>query len=573
MVIQQLIIPSNEQYSESFFRGGIANEGRLMLKKGETLSTDTYFNSFSYTVYRDFTSASGISAEVKFSGNIRLELCLYDGSERVLAEKTSVSDSPADVSVSLELAGLPDGAFLFFRVYALSDSVIHGGGYNSDTAPQNIECCVVMCTYKREEYALRNAEMLCGYPFSVIKKILIIDNGKTLPVDKFPSDKAEVLPNRNYGGSGGFTRGMLEAHRRGYSHIILMDDDISFYPEVFERMTLLLSLLKPEHQNSWVSAAMLSQREPYIQFAMGCYWHYGAVENRGHALDIRNRDNLLTSVQGTANVNYGAWWCLAMPTSVFDETGYPFPFFIKFDDVEYGIRQNNACDIITVNGIAVTHEDFDSKFSMHLIYYECRNLLVTCAVDTDASTAVILSRLFSTAGKQLFLYRYDALKLVICAFDDFLKGVDFFLNCDEEKLNSEIMNSVPKPQKKSRPAGISFSSEGSTLKCLSALQIVTLGGHLVPKFFMRRGELNISAVTEDLKPCFRYMTINQYVNDEKCYVLRRSFKRFVMSVFAIIRAGFKIVFMYSRTKKDYISRKSEITSESFWKKHFGLDAE
>lgn len=92
-----------------------------------------------------------------------------------------------------------------------------------------------------------------------------------------------------------------------------MDDDISLYPEVFERMTVLISLLKLEHRNSWVSAAMLSQREPYRQFAMGCYWHNGAVENRGHALDIRDRDKLLSAVQSAASVNYGAWWCLAMP--------------------------------------------------------------------------------------------------------------------------------------------------------------------------------------------------------------------------------------------------------------------
>lgn len=98
MVIQHLIVPLEAQYSESFFRGGRADGGRLVLKKGETLSTDTYFNSFSYTVYRDFTDVSAVSAEVKFSGNIRLELCLYDGSESVLAERTASSGSPAGIS-------------------------------------------------------------------------------------------------------------------------------------------------------------------------------------------------------------------------------------------------------------------------------------------------------------------------------------------------------------------------------------------------------------------------------------------------------------------------------------------
>ena len=564
MVIQHLIIPINEQCYESYFRGGIVDEKCLVLKKGETLSTDTYFNSFSYTVYRDFTSVSSIRVEVEFSGKIRLELYLYDGSEKMLEEKTEGSSSTANISVSVELSKLPNGAFMFFRVHALSDSVIYGGGYSSDVALQNIECCVAMCTYKREEYAIRNAELLCSYPFSVIKKILIIDNGKTLSADKLPNDKAEVFPNKNYGGSGGFTRGMLEAHHRGYSHIILMDDDISFYPEVFERMTVLLSLLKPEHQNSWVSAAMLSQREPYRQFAMGCYWHNGAIENRGHSLDIRDRDNLLFAVQTTTSVNYGAWWCLAIPTNIFDEIGYPFPFFIKFDDVEYGIRNGNT-NIITMNGIAVTHEDFDSKFSMHLIYYECRNLLVTCATDTNASTVDIMSRLIITAGKQLLLYRYDALKLVIRAFDDFFKGTDFFLNCDEEKLNSEIMSSVPKPEI------IQFNTEllteSNNFKRISIPQLVTLGGHLIPSFLMKQTEIDILAMTNDFRKCFRYMTINQYVDQNKCYIMKRSFRKFIQSMGSVIRIALKILFLYPKTRKEYVLKKNEITSESFWEKH------
>jgi len=569
MIIQPLIIPSKKRQSEIFFRGGKVTDGGLTLAKGESLSTDTYFNSFSYTIYRNYTSVSEVNAFVNFSGEVRLELCLFDGSEKVLAEKTAAGESSGELSVSIKLSALPDGAFLYFRITALVESVIYGGGYSSDAEPRNIDCCVAICTFKREEYAMRNVETLCRYSFSFIKKILVVDNGKTLPANKFPGDKAELLQNKNYGGSGGFTRGMLEAKRRGFSHILLMDDDISFYPEVFERMTIFLSLLRTEYQNSWISAAMLSQRDPSMQFAMGCYWNNGAVENRGHALDIRDRKNLLASVHSTSTVNYGAWWCLAMPTSVFDKAEYPFPFFIKFDDVEYGVRQKNKCDIITMNGIAVTHEDFDSKFSMHLIYYECRNLLVTCASDTDASAADILSRLFNTAGKQLILYRYDALKLVIRAFDDFFKGVDFFLNCDEEKLNSKIMSAVPKPQiikNDTEYLPVEYDS-----KRISVWQILTLGGHLIPACFMDKTESDISAVTDDYRQCFRHMVIRQYAGQDKCYVMSRNFGRFIKSVGSVMRIAFKIIFMYNRTKREYVSRKSEITSESFWEKHLGLD--
>ena len=154
-------------------------------------------------------------------------------------------------------------------------------------------------------------------------------------------------------------------------------------------------------------------------------------------------------------------------------------------------------------------------------------------------------------------------------FDDFFKGVDFFLNCDEEKLNSKIMSAVPKPQiikNDTEYLPVEYDS-----KRISVWQILTLGGHLIPACFMDKTESDISAVTDDYRQCFRHMVIRQYAGQDKCYVMSRNFGRFIKSVGSVMRIAFKIIFMYNRTKREYVSRKSEITSESFWEKHLGLD--
>ena len=66
------------------------------------------------------------------------------------------------------------------------------------------------------------------------------------------------------------------------------------------------------------------------------------------------------------------------------------------------------------------------------------------------------------------------------------------------------------------------------------------------------------------------MTINQHAGQNRCYVMKRSFRRFIQSVGSIIRIAFKVLFLYPGVKKEYMLRKSEITSESFWETHLGL---
>ena len=74
----------------------------------------------------------------------------------------------------------------------------------------------------------------------------LIDNGRTLSeheeisrlVKEYP-DVIRIIPNRNVGGAGGFTRGMIEAieekEHLGLTHVQMMDDDAVMDPELFVR--------------------------------------------------------------------------------------------------------------------------------------------------------------------------------------------------------------------------------------------------------------------------------------------------------------------------------------------------
>src|SRR5262249_54214396 len=74
------------------------------------------------------------------------------------------------------------------------------------------------------------------------------------------------------------------------------------------------------------------------------------------------------------------------PLSVLERVGLPLPFFIHFDDVEFGWRLARAgVPTIPVPGIGVWHEPFHLKTRSWTTFYDERNALVTFATNSDAT--------------------------------------------------------------------------------------------------------------------------------------------------------------------------------------------
>ena len=111
---------------------------------------------------------------------------------------------------------------------------------------------------------MESASHLCFY---------LIDNGKTLgqnenivsAVAKF-NGIVSVIPNMNAGGAGGFTRGMLEAlkekRKKALTHILLMDDDAIFMPDLFVRVYGFLTTLKEKYRAITLGGTLLREDYP-----------------------------------------------------------------------------------------------------------------------------------------------------------------------------------------------------------------------------------------------------------------------------------------------------------------------
>lgn len=299
-----------------------------------------------------------------------------------------------------------------------------------------ISLSVVICTFKREEYVIKNIKKLeeCK---DFISHVFVIDNARSLD-SKLSNDFVSVIPNKNLGGSGGFTRGLIEAKKAGFSHVLLMDDDIEFDPEVYKKAVGLLSNLPADCKNDWVGFSMFPFDKPYLQYEMGSKWNGVKMMINNHNLDMRLEKNLRKN-EKHQKYNYSAWWSLIMPLSVIDNYGYPLPFFIKFDDIEYGLRRTNE-RIIFSNDFKIHHESFKTKFNPYLEYYLCRNAFITNALHIRCPMFKSLLRFRWKTIKYIVKRDKKSISMANLGVKDFLKGPKFFFENDIEKYNSFLIN-------------------------------------------------------------------------------------------------------------------------------------
>lgn len=569
MRLQNIIFPTETfEYKDMYFRGGELKNNKLVLKQGESVSFDTYFNSFSYILYRDYTTVCRISFTACFSGRAMVQLCVFDGAEHITAEY----EAENEVEISVDFSDVTQKGFMYAKFIAMSDFELYDYGYYSECESRNINACIGICTYKREDFVIKNLELLRSFEFSFINRVFVSDNGNTLDCVNLSDGFITVSKNKNYGGSGGFTKCMIDAYDGGYSHIIVMDDDVVFHPEILERMTVLLSVLNSENTRLHISAAMLSLNQPFMQYEAGAKWSGKSIKHLGFNFDIRDRNKLLENVFLPVP-DYGGWWCFCLPTSDIVENRLPYPFFIKFDDAEFGIRNREQGKIITMNGIAVSHEDFDRKYSSHLEYYNIRNQLVMNAVNLKHSFGLAMRRLVVSTVKHLFLYRYDDMPIVFRAFEDFLSGPEFFVAAQDDRVNSEIMAMRTKMQPLSEINGWDSDNcvKVDELRCHRLLSAVTLGGHIIPTVFMKKQIICAPIAQINIGKCVGYKSTIQFqLGSPEGIRLDRDVRKFFIWFFKTIGLAFKLCFCYSMTKKRYVSKKHEITSIEFWRKKLSM---
>jgi GT2 family glycosyltransferase len=607
--------------SENGLSDDYAENTAVFIKEAKSVSFDTYFNCFSYNAYLKHTKTEKLILSISGIGSAAAELYLSRLKKSVDAKYyyTTLRESEkssCDKLSELELASLAqtqrcasftfeksfeetrhyyefdlselkkygETGYLYLKITALNgDFILTDGRFFSETeTPNDIKVGMVICTYKRERYVLENLKRISGFiadsPCAL--EVFVIDNGNTLTHDDIKpyTHFAHLIPNRNLGGSGGFSRGIFEIINRkneGFTHFLLTDDDISFDTSVLNKTFNMLACAKNPDELC-VGAAMLLQGRRTLQYEMGADWDGLRVKSIRSGFDISKPYAILKNEE-EATEKYSAWWYMCMPVSVVPRFGMPLPMFIKCDDVEYGLRCIN--ELALVNGIGVWHEPFDKKYSAELEYYVKRNELITAILYNKRFLRNAAAKLIRSTARLLIYQRYFALDYIFRAYSDFLKGPDFLLNTPADILHAKLREANVKYLSREKleslgykPREIYLPSEKSRI----ALQIVTLNGYLIPYAFYGESEKSdyVTVDMTSLKPkqFYKRKNVLQYdFTTESGFVTHQQKGQLFKAGFKIISLLTKLVFMYPKTKHDWKKGFDKISTLEYWNETFHSD--
>ena len=430
--------------------------GQLRLQEKTVLTLDTYFNCFSYQKYLQYTSTHVLEVHQKIQGEVRLRLMKAEQKGKkvqrteLLTQQVRREQLEA-VTLLYDFGQEAGNGFLYLEVTALSQEVVLEPGYYGSPIPTEqinpTKLAAVICTYKREDYVKRNLQHLNQSIFAQPEQeiadhleVFVVDNGKTLHKEEIETKQIRLFPNKNCGGSGGFTRGIIEALRRKeeFSHVLLMDDDILLESNILIKTIRFLQILRPEHQDLAIGGSMLRLDQMNVQHEAGGKWTGLTVHSILPDLDFIKQDNLIQMEYGSEQADFCGWWYCCIPLCRIDENNLPLPLFIKIDDIEYGMR--NTEKILFINGVGVWHEPFTKKEKTYLHYYNVRNKLIVNAIhkpDWNLWNSVFLLTYY--IGKILFSRDYRMIAFPLEGFQDYLKGPVHFMQIDSEKQNQRLL--------------------------------------------------------------------------------------------------------------------------------------
>ncbi|WP_445357343.1 glycosyltransferase [Microbulbifer sp. ANSA002] len=590
------IIPPNDSVSEelSLYQrcsGDVryqSNPSFWRLSEFSTLSFDTYFNVFNYGKWKKYCSLNSLSLKITASGSFKCNVMFASRKRGVITLNQTEIDfkDKSSFTISIDLGNALGSGLIYVELKTnKSIAKVYNLAFSTKSKPKrNASLALIMPTYKREKFVEKNIntikELKKSLSSEVTIDLVVIDNGKTL--SNLENSSAKVIFNKNYGGSGGFARGLIEvlSSKSTYSHIILCDDDIVIEPSIFTRLQSFYSHCISDQIA--VSGSMLRLDNKTIQHENGA-----TLNKDAHFIPIKskiNLNNLSALLENDQEVTkaYAGWWFFSASTEVFKELGLPIPVFLKWDDVEFSLRATKRkVKIIDLNGIGVWHEPFENKYSSSTFFYEERNSFIARSIhDADFNYFSMCRRLIKTVLVLSLGYRYDSAQKVIDGTKAALRGYLHLHDTLPDELHSQLISSQKDVAKTITTPKVPKHKLDDTIVMphLKILSKLTLNGHLLPKFCLRPEEssehekIRILEIYDlDYTKCFRSRYV-QYTQPSLTsgFIAQRNTARFFGILIQLTVTCITSYKKFPEAKKSYLDNFNKMTSIIFWKKFLKL---
>lgn len=595
MCYRLVMTPGTE---ESPYRFNAAEQS-LSIDNGGVVFFDTYFNGLSIGKWKKYTTVTKYVLSLELQGDFTVFLLHSKYINGAVVQKVLAVESVEARERQTVTIPFPDceavGA-ISFRVDSLKDGgVLFGGGYYAGAwtqEPRDVELALNFCNYRREEYIYRNMDNIRRYilddPTCELRehfRIFVADNSQTVDPARLPENRSHVFPQGDFGGAGGFTRGLMEVlkekDKQGLTHVVMMDDDILLEPESLERLYAFLRFMQPSYQNAFVGGALLRMDFQNIQFCHGGEWNIRKyyVFHKVLADLTKLSDVILNEIEDGAKIN--AWWFHCIPLSEISLNNLPYPFFFHMDDVEYDLR--NCKRIINLNGICTWHEPFEYKPGSHLFYYNNRNTLITHMLHFPELDAKMAKEFLNEALIPLVLtYRYKEADLTMRGIEDAMRGPDWLVAQNPEALLEDVLSQGYKKQElDALPMRLDYG------RYMEKYHEEVLGQPAETKWhrFWRRLCLNgylckakhdviVSMYFLKIRSVYRAKRVLNYDPvSERGFVTEKSYKE----LFRLFKRYLKVRRLLSRrfkkVRQEYLDAFPSMTNSTFWYKYLGVTPE
>ncbi|RHG87968.1 glycosyltransferase [Bifidobacterium longum] len=437
----------------------ITGRASLALRDRGHMSGCTFFNAFPAAYWRRWTSVKTVRFEAAVRGNAKISVFRSTGRGLiypVAMKTTTASESETRVCIDVPMTGLMDGGYFWFDAESLDGSVtITDATWSvpreARTAKHETTLSIAITTFNRASYCMDQLRTIAGA--SALRErldtVYCTDQGSDLVKDQKDFDEVAdnlgeqltYIQQANLGGSGGFSRGMYETAKAGDSDfVLLLDDDAISEPESilraiqFSDYTVRPVLVGGGMFHLDNRTMLYTQGERinaqrmwmYPSKSMG-YNHDFSVEPLRDSPDRHQR----------IDEDFNGWWMCLIPIAVVKKIGLSMPVFIKFDDIEYGLRAKKAgFPTVCLPGVAVWHQawhDKDPARSWEEYFTERNRWLAALLTYPDKAPRMLIETMYGDASLGL-RFVYSAMALHHMALRDILRGPQYLVDCLPTKL-------------------------------------------------------------------------------------------------------------------------------------------
>jgi galactofuranosylgalactofuranosylrhamnosyl-N-acetylglucosaminyl-diphospho-decaprenol beta-1,5/1,6-galactofuranosyltransferase len=555
--------------------------GTLNIDERTIVHFDSYFNALNIGKWHANCKPKGLYLGLMGRGRVVVKAfhAIPDRSWELLCDAPYTLSTLTETLIDLsQYSKTAVTGMIYFELHAISKGVQLLDARFAVPGKINpaVKLCLSITTFKREEEVENTARRMAAFfktsDFADQMHLNIVDNGNSANI--IESDKITRIPNANLGGAGGFTRGLIEGEKAGYSHVLFMDDDASIPMEALHRAYAFLTLSK--NPKAAVSGAMISNSDKWRM------WENGAIFDRNcrpqfSGVDLRDWVQVMNMEFASASYRspkmYGGWWFFAFPVK--EVTHYPFPFFVRGDDINFSLA--NDFHITTLNGVVSFAEDFSDKESPMTLYLDLRNHFVQHLTLEKMEIGPLN---IAKIGVGFFLrniakFQYETVDALLMAWNDVLKGPEFFAENADAAAQRAAVKAIYKVESWKPVAEMDlkerrryWAGHGPGYKFFR----LALNGHLLPFYKLWGNRIVLQPRDRNnFAPVWGASKIT-YLNStrEKAYTVTQSKSRFFAQAFRLLWLTARLYFGYGALLAKYRKGYAEITVPSFWQKALKL---